>query len=509
MSDPIDFQPMQQASQQSQPIDFQPMQVPQQSQVPQQEGPIEQGADYINSAGGGIAKGLANIPQAIGDIPISLLGALHAISPETANKLYNANQENADLLRPSFGSIPQNAMYQHPDVAKAGEIGADAAGLTLGMSGVGSAFAGLPRAAGVLSRMGAMGALNASTATPENKQDAFATGALTSPIFDAAGGAIGSLSKTAQGVEDINKTLATTTKPNIAKAYSVIQNLPFTDTDKSALTNISNKVTSLLQTPNLSPIQQRLLGNLQGSLTNASSHAEVLQTLQNAGLKDTSKYFQGLKASPPVYQAFQGIKSDLENVLNTAAIKNSVGGALQKAQQLVQQAKVTGKVFRGMNADLANFSFKTANKQLGMSIDDLPQLAAFAKTKETLQGLQKITDSLAKEYHPGGLVVRGVGGAVGYGLASKGEPNSHTAGLTGMMAGLIGAPYLFNLMKNYAVTPEGQTLLKSLAKPGIKQEMIRNVTKAMILQGVSGLINTNHTDANDENDVPGLLNGGQ
>jgi len=489
----IRFTPLEQAVQ---PPQNTQQRMPQQAQQPQQ-GYNDPVGSRILSAVGGLASGGADIAQAIGDTPTYVLEKLNLISPATAKKLYKINQENADVFRPSkeSGDIISQATEQYPGTYQAAKLVTDTAGTIATMSpmtalGAGATAATGTRLAGLGTRAVGSGLVNASMVNPDEKDLAFGIGAVASPIFDGAGKLISNLGTKANVIKQVDDVLKTSSTAKVNKAYKVVKELTFDQADKQSIDTLSTKVLSMVDNlgDTIAPEQARTLRNIASHLDNAGSHDDVLKVLQNAKSGQTNRMFTGLNASSELYQSFNGLKNEIRDVINQAAIRNNIPKALANAEELSQQNKMLGKVFKQFKGDPSEFSFKTANKNLNLLINKYEGSEVMKPTLEVLKGLQKLTQTAAKQYKMNGLVVQATGSVLAGGATYKatGDPQ---ASVLGSVAGGLGANMALHAFRNFAATPSGQSFLRTLAKPNVSDFDIRNILKAMFAEGSAGLLN--------------------
>lgn len=354
----------------------------------------------------GLANGGADVGQAIADTPTYIMQHLHIISPETANKLYKASKENADMFRSSSAGdqsdIFNKAVNDNPTTAGLSKLGVDTAGVMesmrpIGMIGaaakaatgdalipglsslpaegqqIARSFAPLRSAAstmaGVGARAAAMGTVGQATADPQNKDAAFALNTALSPAADAAGALISKLGTKAQTAKDITNEIGkagenvgglTTneragaglanmwnqTKAVMDKWYNVVKSMPWSSRDQASAYGLASRVHDFIDTngSSISRPQLRLLNDFADQLGQAGSHGDLLKTVQNMG----GKYgqFSGLKSTDPVYKFFGDLKGDVKGIIQDAAQQNNVEGALHRAntinERMIQPMKDVG-----------------------------------------------------------------------------------------------------------------------------------------------------------------------
>jgi hypothetical protein len=466
-------------------ITFTPISLDKSTENPSMLHDLANKADYINAFGGGVAKAGAGIIEGAADLMPYTLQQLHVISPETSAKLQAQMTKDTNLLRPSDQSISGKAMQQHPILAKTGEYGTDTYGLVEGMglaNGIGEAATalapGIPKVAGVLGRMAGMGLVNKAAGGN------FTTGAALSPVMDLGGYMLGKLGSQSAAKAALTNEVNSYTKSAVNKAYDVIKNIPFTNVDKESLNTISSGIDDLLKNTNPARFigsQAKTLANYRDQLANANSFDDTLTILKNLG-SDSKKLFAGSKVFPDLYKSVQGVRSDIEHVINQAAIKNGVNDALATASNLAQKTRIVNKTFEGMNEN-ADFSFKTASTKLGKLIDKYGDSPYMSDTVNTLKGLKKLTDTASKAVKLPTGVLNLIGGTTG---AYAGYQHDGVAGaVVGGAGGALGTYGLIQGAQKLISTPAGQKFLASLAKPGWTMDEINHVVKAVTLTGIN------------------------
>lgn len=455
---------------------------------------LEKGAEYVSAAGGGVAKALANVPQATSDIITYTLDKLNIISPETAKKLYAASQKSTDILRPQKGSITKQAMEEHPYVAKGAEIATNVGALGAGMKAVGglgklasTAAPAVSGTAGVLGRAVGSGLLNTGIVDEPNKNTAFTLGAAISPAADLIGMGIKGLGTRYSATQQIDDIIQKVDKNAVNKAYTAIRTMPFNEADSTITKSLANNIDDLVSNADIlkSSKQTRLLKNLSTRLNNAKSHSDILDTIMSMGKQ--SRFFKGLEASDELYSSYSTIKASLEEAVNTAATRNSLAGALNAASNLSKQNKTTTAIFKSLDDNPSKFNFKAASKKLAGYINEYKDVEALKPTVDMLTGLKKLTDSVAKSYSPGALTVAGTGAGIGYGAGYQYTDSPIGAGV-GAALGAIAGPSLIFKLTNSA---QGQNFLRSLADPGIKMQAVNDITRALGLLGTDKAFNIN------------------
>jgi hypothetical protein len=463
---------------------------PQQNEMTQSSAPAPEATPYLDKAAaatGAISTTAGNVIQGVNDTLPWLLKHLEVISPETANKWYKENEKATDIFRVNpegdQSDVFNKKASENPYTYYGTKLATDAYALTRGMKGSNllgeGAKALIPsfgRSAGVLGRMAGSGLVTQATVNPEDKDLAFATGAALSPAADALGYVAGGAK--AAKIDQLNTIRQTASKSKVNAAYNIVKNMAYTADDVAASTQLVTQIKDIITSnaASLSKPQTRRLNNLVNQLTNAKSHSDILKVLQNTGAG--TRFFKGIEATDEVYQMYSGLKGKLENIINQAAIRNSVPNALQDASQLAKQGRITKKIFKELNANPDGFSFKTAAKNLLLEIEDLDDTPALNQTKQVLMGLHKVTRELANSYKiPKSALMLGSATLAGsYGYATGGG----VGGAIGTVAGGVLGPVIFSKLNALAASPDGQAFLKSLASPAINQKDIRSIIKSLV-----------------------------
>lgn len=479
--------------------------------VQQEPSTLSKVGDYLSGASkalsGGVWSGIADTDQAIGNGTTALLQHIHVISPETATKLYAAVKDNSDLLRPDSSSYVgpsylSSAVQQHPVVAGAGQYGLDAYMLGAGGSALGGAAgevasSSVPQAAssaaGLVGRLSGQGAANAAAGDPTQQGTNFLTGALG----QAGGEAIGKLASyvggNAQRIQQINNIVGNFTKSKADQAYAEIRNLPFGQADKAQLNTVVDHIGQVLDNPdlNISVDHANMLKNLAINLNNTNNFSKAFDEYQNIG-KMLRTQFNGLKGNTLLFKEVSNIKQVLGTHINNTATDQGINDAISTANNTYRtRMALSGPkngIFNNMNENLDSFSFKTATNQLNKKIALYSEMKGMEPTVQTLQGLSKLTKEIGTGYKLGFWGARmagaGVGSAAGgYEGYEEGKELGHPVG--GMIAGAIAAPLMLHGLNKFTSSPQGQAFLRSLAKPGINQQDLRNVAKGAMLMGVN------------------------
>ena len=446
----------------------------------------------VLSAVQGLASGGANIGKGAADLPAYILDKLGAISPETAKKWYKATSEAAAVFKPQPGQsdVFSKSYQNYPYTGGGAKLATDVAGLASGMgaaSKAGQAVSQIPKLGGLLG-MGTTavgsGLINAAAADPEQKDLAFGIGAVASPVLDLGGKLVRGLGTRFSAEQQIDDVLGSLSTSKVNAAYTKVKSMLFSSDDALATKRVADKVVGLIKDTSIikSPKQTRILNNIASQLGSAKSHADTLKILQSSGKQ--ARLFKGVEASDELYAGFRGAREEISNIINQSAIKNGVQDALKHATDLSTQKGITDKVFKEMDFNLSDFSFKTASKKLGIQINKFKDIAGMKETTEVLTGLKKLTDSVANSFkpQPGTLLVTGAGLGSAVGYEKTGSPWGAAAG--GLAGAFVGPALVFKMTHS----PQGQAVLRALANPSLNLKDVGNIAKSILTKEASEII---------------------
>lgn len=436
---------------------------------------------------GGLAEGGADIAQGIGDVPTFILDKLGAISPQTAKKLYAANKENADIFRSSSnpGDVLDQAKKNNPIIYGAAKLGADTAGMAGAMrtipllgqaakgatSGLDSISPYLSQGAGLAGRSVGMGVINQAGADVENKDSAFLLGAGSQPLFEKAGAMTANyFSPRANTILDLQQQAITNkgqTK-NINALYNKVKGSPFTQEDQGSVYNLSRKTEAFIESnPNLSGQQKSILQNdVVQKLANADSHESVLEAYKAIG--SSNKAFKGYGSA--VYDFYKSTRDELGGILTNASKRaGEVDDVLGQASQAANQQRILTKVFSNIINQPGKFNPNKASDVLYKEIDGLVKNEANPEMIQSMRGLNRVLKELPKAPYISPTVAAAAVGAAG----------GFSAGGIGAGVGALSGGALAAYLNSFVKTEQGLQFLSSLAKPGVKQQDVRNVVKAL------------------------------
>lgn len=464
---------------------------------------------YTGAVVGGMANGGADIAEGLGDTPTFILKHLHMISPETANKLYQATANNAKMFRPdstSSDAISQS-VNEHPNVARIAKTGVDLMGLAVGNKMIPTSLLSSGSAAPVVNiaaRAAGQGLLGQAAADADHKDAGAVLGMAASPLLEAGGAVLGVLGNKVGATDAVNNVLSSVSNSKIKQAYASIRAMPFSVADSTNKNSAVDDINKFVQTKQnvLTPMQSNVLQDTAETLQNATSHDDVLTALQ--GLSKKVSIFSGSNATDSVYQGYNNIKNSIGDVLNEAASRNSISDALNSANDIYKQGTQVNKIFGSLPNDPSNFNFKTANTKLTQAITKYQDVPSMQSTVQTLQGLKKVIapvadkapNSIYAQHIAGGMIGGVIGGGGGYKEGGT-EGAMGGAGL-GAAAGVLGLPYAVHSLGKLAQTSGGQAMLRGLNDPGITTKALAAFVRSATAAGIAGTINNKQNDQGNQ-----------
>lgn len=445
----------------------------------------------ITSAGmaiiGGLAEGGADIAQGIGDTPTFIMDKLGLISPETAKKLYAANKENTDFFRPNYnpGDVLSQTKKDNPIISGGSKLATDIAGMTGVMravpllgQGLETATSGLnpispyiAQGAGMAGRALGMGAIGAAGANPEDKNSSFLLSAAMQPMFEAGGAALfKALSPRATAILRIQQQAISNkaeTK-NINALYDKIKKAPFTQEDSSQIYQLVRKAEDVLvNNPNLSAQQKSILqDDLIKKLGSAVNHSDVLDVYKDLGAKNSA--FKGYSSA--IYDIYKSARDEIGSMLQNATKRTGeVDDVLSKASEAANKQRILNETFGNIIENPETFNPKAASNRLVKEINDLVKNQANPELIQSMRGLNRVLKEIPKAPYVSPQIGAMIGAPAGYAVGN---------GL-GAAAGAAGGAGLAAYFNRFVRSEQGLKFLGSLAKPGVQQQDVRNVVKAL------------------------------